>query len=62
MSREQDEVDEMQRKAPETAVDRERAERVARVIESVRGGTYQVRSDAAASRLLETMLRRPPKR
>ena len=61
MSREREDVDDPRRKAPGNAADRDRAERVARVIESVQGGTYQVRSEAAANRLLETMLRRPSK-
>ena len=46
-------------KAQERAAERERAERVARVIESVRRGTYQVRSDLVANRLIDSMLRRP---
>ena len=62
MSREENDMDEPQRKVAEDAGDTERAERVARVIASVRSGTYQVRSDAVAHRLLETMLRRRPKR
>lgn len=43
-------------------LEQEKAERVARVIESVRKGTYQVRNDVLADRLIDTMLRRPKKR
>ncbi len=62
MAREPEDLDEAQRKLLERVGEQERAERVARVIESVRSGTYQVRSEVVANRLIETMLRRPGKR
>lgn len=55
-------MDAVQGGAAERAAEEERAQRVARVIESVRSGTYQVRSDVVASRLIDAMLRRPKKR
>lgn len=62
MLREPEGLDEAQQKVAERVADEERAKRVARVIESVRSGTYQVRSDVVASRLIDTMLGRPRKR
>lgn len=62
MSREPEDLDEAQQKAAERVANKERSERVARVIESVRSGTYQVRSDVVAHRLIDAMLRRPRKR
>ena len=62
MESEPEDLDEAQQKSAEHAAEEERAERVARVIESVRSGTYQVRSDVVANRLIDSMLRRPRKR
>ena len=62
MLREPEDLDDAQRGTVEWAAEEDRAERVARVIESVRSGTYQVRSDAVATRLIASMLRRPGKR
>ena len=62
MLREPEDLDEAQREAAERAAEKERAQRVASVIEAVRSGTYQVRSDVVANRLIDAMLRRPRKR
>lgn len=57
-----EDLDEARCGAAERACEEKRTERVARVIESVRSGTYQVRSDVVANRLIDAMLRRPKKR
>ena len=50
------------RGAEERPAEQGREERVSRVLASVRSGTYQLRSDVVANRLMETMMRQPRKR
>ena len=61
LENEAEKMDDAQHRAADCAAEEERSRRVARVIESVRSGTYQVRSDVAANRLIDAMIRRPRK-